>query len=1279
MVNRNRTIGNEVADILRKSCYLATALVLIYGLLLTTGRILTAFPNQLETLVNEALEPQGIMVEGIRSGWRLSNPVIQANRIHLPQGTLENTLLEIAMVESLIRFQFVARRLLIEDLNLKLELEEEAAELNIAKLIEQIEAGFEWVRHTDQINVKGTINLNRQEMSQSWFTRLHAVNHRGIHRYRAELQQLESEKSGAVDFVAEAVDTLLDLRTGDFQMKLVVSDVPIDLPLLTGSASSPQFTVDGNTELTIYHGLTQGKLTINASNDRDSQSQLALHGTIRGDSGGTLRYEIDSPSLKTSNSTTELPAIRMAVDDSSINGTATPTQLREVLVAITDFINSGNEPINWVRAIDLRATLSDLEFVVDESGIHWAANLRSLTGNQFKNVPAAFLSQASLYGNLQQFAYEINNAHGSLFFGSYFDTAWNFATVSGNGLVDIRRGEVGLVFNDFALSADITESPSSLVDGGDFHRLFNQTDDPSQFNELIQEPVNAHVRGTLHQKFGGDPNYRIALLVESESSLVPSQQVIDYVPTAVVANLSTWQEEYVDEASFYGTQIAYLTYRDGVISALTRDMLLKGRFTNGTVTYDKAWPALENLSGTWQVNNDQVQIQAERATTQNTELTGALATFPLHSEDSFNIKFEATTSTDELLKFVQDSELKDWLPPIESSWHGDGEIAVSGYLNFPLQRADNNETSDAIGGDHQIRFELMDVSLTMPNLAIEMSELNGSAGWRSPHFVETNLESGRFFNRPMTGSIESTIRDSMPAIEFHASSEVSLDNAAQIAGLEASNLGSGETAFHANLVIFPDVDRAEELFVATDLVGMELDLLEPFRQDSSTPYPIAFQVAMGGKQKQLTIQSQDVNGWLTLQDESGDVLEGAIALGQPATLPSRIPRKVHVSGSMESWSYANQDESLLDADFVFTNLEVENISAFDTQFSDVRINGSYTVDTFDLAITSDEFNGTLVSQGDGFYTEINANRLLWSLNEEGSENQLNLDTLRSLNPLKISIQELRLKPVDEPSQNWGEWEFTVTPRSYGIEISDLSARTRGLEVNSEEALEWNLDSNKTAFSGRIHGEDLGNILQGWGFDASAESESFDIDLDINWVGSPLDLDIERTSGRIRANAESGRFINVDQGGDVLRLVSLLNFSKILNRLTLDFKDVTQAGLHFDTASAGIQLEDGLMTFIDPLTIEGPSARLDLSGIVDTRSGILDSDLQVRIPLHKGLQTAATTLAAINPPATVSLLLGTWLISEPIKALLTANYEITGTLDNPIITRVNTASIQSNAN
>ena len=349
---------------------------------------------------------------------------------------------------------------------------------------------------------------------------------------------------------------------------------------------------------------------------------------------------------------------------------------------------------------------------------------------------------------------------------------------------------------------------------------------------------------------------------------------------------------------------------------------------------------------------------------------------------------------------------------------------------------------------------------------------------------------------------------------------------------------------------------------------------------------------------------------------------------------------------------------------------VARFTAFDHEFENVLINGSYGNDNLDVEVTSSEFKGSIVKQAGAEMTEIHASQLRWALlNDDEDDDPLDVSVMSEIEPTIVRIDDLLLQGDDDEYESWGQWNFMISPTDYGLEIADLTADTRGLSIETASPMKWIRESNTTEFDGKIFGEDLGAILEAWDFDASVESERFEMSANVQWPGSPLAIDIENSSGQFQASARNGRFIEFDQGGDVLRLISLLNFSKILNRLTLDFRDVTQQGLHYDVASLDVTLADGLISFKEPLRIDGPSARLRLDGIVNTRSGELDNDLTVRIPLHKGLQTYAAYLAATNPPATVALLLGTLIISEPIKALFTAQYQISGDLDNPVLTRV----------
>lgn len=1267
-------------ELARKSFYLATVLIVLFAIALTAGRIFSLYPEHVQQFANTRLADQDIRISGLKSHWRLTNPIIEIEHIRLPEGSVRNVVVEIAVLESLIRNQLVARRLFIDELNLDIELAEQQREFDFLNLIDQIQSNFERVRHTDELELSAALTVRRDLKSQRFNMKLQAVNQEGVHRYRAKLWQEDDERRGTAEFVADAVDTLLDLRTGDYQMSLKVNSLAMDLPLLTGNPGLARYYLDGKAEWERAKRRVQGRLATDIMHiGRDPLNAHIETAFVQLDDE-PARFKLESAWFEGETQNVQLPDLVLAIGGDSLFGSTYNVQLQDLVPITTDFITNGERQLRWPNGVALRGTFQRYEFLLDSSGFHWYADTRDLLTESFENLPMMQLESGALYGNLKQIALDVSNSPSGLFIDNHFQTPWQFASVSGFAMTDMRDQQVGLHMRDF--TAHIASDDGVKLDSQlDVSSLLKRERAEIQLNELIHEPVSATFRGSIRHTRGNAQDYRVAILVASRNTLLPAHQTIEFIPSRLVDDLTRWRKQYLESASFFGTRVAYMTFRDDVFTQNEREMAIEGQFTNGTVTYQTDWPQLTNFGGTWYVNNDSVVVTTDRVTVQGTELQDAVARFPFGEDEPFQINFEATAKTQDLLDFVQASELKTLLPAIDASWYGEGLVSIAADLSFPPNSArDDTSNAPANRDNLKVSFEMHDASLYMPNYDIEFHELNGTAKWSSPYDFQVSFTRGTFFDEPMVGKVVTKHGGDQPMIEFGLHSRISAENVLTISGLDEVENGSGKTAFEARLLVYPATDKATTLLISSDLVGAEFETLTSVALEAEVPNSRELRFEFHEDRTELTMLSRDLKGWITLSGSPASIREGAIALGQDSAVPDRISDQLHLTGVLDSWVYGSDDSAQLDVPIVLTDIAVKRFTAFDHEFSGVVINGSYGTDNLDVTVQSEEFDGTIVKQSAGTTTEIHAKQLRWTLlNDEESEDDdpLDISVISQIEPTTVRIDDLLLRSDGEPYESWGQWNFTMSPTNEGIEITELIADTRGLRIEASSPIKWIRETDASEFNGRVYGENLGTVLEAWDFDASVESEQFEVNANIQWPGSPLAIDIANSSGKFQASASNGRFIEFDQGGDVLRIVSLLNFSKILNRLALDFRDVTQQGLHYDTASMDVTLDNGLLSFKEPLRIDGPSARLRLAGNVNTRSGELNNELTVRIPLHKGLQTYTAYLAATSNPAAVAFLLGTLIISEPIKALLTAQYDISGNLDNPVLTRVGYEPAQAN--
>lgn len=149
---------------------------------------------------------------------------------------------------------------------------------------------------------------------------------------------------------------------------------------------------------------------------------------------------------------------------------------------------------------------------------------------------------------------------------------------------------------------------------------------------------------------------------------------------------------------------------------------------------------------------------------------------------------------------------------------------------------------------------------------------------------------------------------------------------------------------------------------------------------------------------------------------------------------------------------------------------------------------------------------------------------------------------------------------------------------------------------------------------------------------------------------------------MRMAIHTGRFLDVEEATGA-RILSLLDFANIARRLKLDFSDVFDRGIGFDYVSASGELDEGVLSFTEPMDIHAPGSDFRISGTVDLADGVLNNEMIVTLPLSSNLPWY-TWLVTAEPVTAVGVLVGREIFKEQIRTLSSARYRITGTIEEP---------------
>jgi uncharacterized protein YhdP len=205
---------------------------------------------------------------------------------------------------------------------------------------------------------------------------------------------------------------------------------------------------------------------------------------------------------------------------------------------------------------------------------------------------------------------------------------------------------------------------------------------------------------------------------------------------------------------------------------------------------------------------------------------------------------------------------------------------------------------------------------------------------------------------------------------------------------------------------------------------------------------------------------------------------------------------------------------------------------------------------------------------------------------------------------------------------------------------------------------------RSTFKFECESSDFGATLASLGIPDGLTADKAYASVDVWWPGPPDSHFLEQIGGSLSFNIEDGYLTEIDPGAG--RLFGLLSVGALPRRLSLDFSDVFQKGLAFDSLSGDFQIFDG-DAFTDSLTLSGPAAKILIVG----RTGIAkrDYDQIAVVSTNIGRSLVIPGAFAAGPGVGAAVWLFSEIFKDPLTDMSRVSYQITGSWDDPKIERV----------
>jgi len=199
---------------------------------------------------------------------------------------------------------------------------------------------------------------------------------------------------------------------------------------------------------------------------------------------------------------------------------------------------------------------------------------------------------------------------------------------------------------------------------------------------------------------------------------------------------------------------------------------------------------------------------------------------------------------------------------------------------------------------------------------------------------------------------------------------------------------------------------------------------------------------------------------------------------------------------------------------------------------------------------------------------------------------------------------------------------------------------------------------------KLETENLNALMAQFGYGDYLKRGSGQLEGKLVWPGYPYDFATVNLAGTIRVEARRGQFAKIEPGAG--KLLGLLSLQSLPQRALFDFRDVFSAGFAFDKIEGDVKVARGVL-LTDGFDISGPSAFVSMTGEVSIPQETQTLTMHIVPEVGEGLALAATLIG--TPVLGLSTLLLTKLLKNPLGKAVAYEYQVTGSWDNPQVTRL----------
>ncbi len=738
-----------------------------------------------------------------------------------------------------------------------------------------------------------------------------------------------------------------------------------------------------------------------------------------------------------------------------------------------------------------------------------------------------------------------------------------------------------------------------------------------------------------------------------------------YLPTRSPA-LSPALVGWLKEAIRGGTvEQGYFQYQGALsknASDSARSLSLYFKVRDAELAFQPGWPVLRQGRGEVLIEDSGVRVRLAEGRILDSRVYDATADIPHAGSGKvpqLSVKGKVSSSLPDALKLLQEAPIGTG--EIFAGWQGQGQLDGALDLQIPLGKGTPRVIVD---------FSSSDAALRIAEPALGFEQLRGDFRYDTARGLSADDIQARLFGRAVRGKAVATGSAGKPASRVEARGDVGLKQLLEWLEVDQPLPASGELPYQLRLDL---AGENSQLQIDSSLQGLRIDLPAPFGKTAGVRRDTSLRMSLQGAERRYGVQYGTLAA-LAFAAPPGAWAQGRgeLRLGAgAANLPARAG--LYVRGRLaeldwKAWQAVLDQHGKGDPQQTTGSLlrqvqvDIGRFDGFGTHIDNLGVDLQRLSNAWALNLRSSLISGAVrLPDAENGVIVANLQHLrLPAATATGEAGGTRPDPLADVDPQSLPAMDVSIDQVAMGDDALGAWALKLRPVSGGVEFRDIALDLKGLRVAGAGG--WN--GTQTWYKGRLEGRNLADVLVAWGFAPSVTSESFRLDADGQWPGSPARFAMARYSGSMQPRLRKGQFVEIDGSAQALRVFGVLNFNSIGRRLRLDFSDLFSKGLSYDRLDGNLQASAGVFTTREPITVSGPSSNLELDGKLDMARDEIDAKLLVTLPISNNLPLAALIVGA--PAIGGALFVADKLLGDRVARFASVQYDVKGPWQSPKI-------------